>query len=542
MLWWDPDERIAWELEQLSGKGYEFQPPLVRTLPFTLVVDADIGGERQRLEVDFPELYPYFRFEVRAPHLSLPHHQHLLSKNLCLMPRGTEHWDMSKSLAWYLDTQLPKVVAAGRATESGPTTALEEPQAEPVTDYYTYRDNAMILIDGAWTLPADFVSGRLQVLSDQRVERTDPLRGTVMHVTTGNGDTVLTAPPHLQRGGEVVRGHIVQLQEPILEANPADLRARIKQEYFSGEQEERTSILALVMPEEHGWRDRSGQGWLFIVTEKNKGSYYARAGRAGATDLHARAPELNLSSATIAVFGLGCLGGISTIEFAKAGAGEVRFLDHDYLDPGTALRWYLGLQAVGVLKAHLIADFVKKHYPLTKPVPYEHRLGSFDNDRQTVEAIADGASLIYDATAEPGVSYFLAELARHRNLPFVHVSGTQGGWGGIVARLTPTTGCWYCFKAAEKAQQILPAPADPSGNIQPTGCANPTFTGAGFDLTTIAMTGVRTAVATLSEPYPNQPWDVMVIALRDEHGAMIPPRFSTYLLPKDPACVTCGSA
>src|SRR5688572_17266816 len=113
MLWWNPDERISWEFEQLKRGGYEFQPPLLRELPFTLLVDADIGGARTTLAVDFPEFYPYFRFEVRAPQLSLPHHQHQLGKNLCLMPRGTEHWDLSKSLAWYLDTQLPKVVAAG---------------------------------------------------------------------------------------------------------------------------------------------------------------------------------------------------------------------------------------------------------------------------------------------------------------------------------------------------------------------------------------------------------------------------------------------
>src|SRR4051794_37513447 len=108
MLWWSPEERIVWELEQLSAGGYEFQQPLVTAPPLTLFVYASIGGERHQLEVDFPELFPYFRFEVRAPTLSLSHHQHPFGKNLCLMPRGTEHWDISKSLAWYLDVQLPK--------------------------------------------------------------------------------------------------------------------------------------------------------------------------------------------------------------------------------------------------------------------------------------------------------------------------------------------------------------------------------------------------------------------------------------------------
>src|ERR1043165_7671487 len=86
-----------------------------------------------------PPLYTYVRFEVRAPTLTLPHHQHLLGKNLCLMPRATEHWDMSKSVAWYLDTQLPKVIAAGAATDTSDAAALEEEeQAEPITDYFVY--------------------------------------------------------------------------------------------------------------------------------------------------------------------------------------------------------------------------------------------------------------------------------------------------------------------------------------------------------------------------------------------------------------------
>lgn len=543
MLWWDPNERIAWELAQLAEHGYEFQPPLRITLPFTIVVDADVGGERHALEVDFPPLYPYFRFELRAPTLTLPHHQHLLSKNLCLMPRGTDHWDMSNSLAWYLDTQLPKVIAAGTATDTSEAAALEEEQAEPVTDYFVYRNDAMLLIDGSWRLPDDFVTGTIVAFCDRRQERTDPLRGTIMKVFDCNGSAVFEAPAHLDRGGDVVRGYIVKLQDPVIEENPANLHARLKNDFFPGEAEERTSILAVIMPEEHARRDASGQGWLFIVTDKKYGSYFARAGRAGSLDLRARAPELaGLPASTIALFGLGCIGGISAVEFAKAGTGALRMLDHDYLDSGTLLRWYLGLPNAGLAKAPLLAMFLKKNYPLTTATAHQHALGRFGEDEAILNHMTAGTSLIYDAAAEPGVSYFLAELARHRGIAFVHVSATNGGWGGLIVRLTTNTGCWYCFKAAQDRHDIPDPPEDKSVRLQPQGCADPTFTGANFDLATIALDGVRTGIASLNSTYPSQSWDVMVVALRDEHGALIPPRFDTYALPKDPTCPMCGSA
>jgi molybdopterin/thiamine biosynthesis adenylyltransferase len=539
MRWWDRDARIRWELDELTRAGFTYESPANTEGAFTLVVCAGIDGEQHRLEIDFPDLYPYFRFEVRAPSLTLDHHQHPFGKNLCLMPRPTEHWEMSRSLASYLIEQLPKAVHAGQA--AGATTE-EVPQAEPVTNYFQYWDNAIVLIDGDWHLPDSFTAGRIMVSADWRETKNDPLRGVVAEIRTLGNEVLYTMPDHFQRRSHTIEGHIVKLNAPLLEEHPATFQSRIRSEYLRNERTfGRTSILAVIMPEEHAWRDRTGQGWLFIVGEKGKGYYFARAGRAGRNDLRARAPELHaVAEKTIALFGLGCLGGISAIELAKAGPRELRTLDHDYLEPGTLLRWYLGLPAAGLLKSSVISDFINQHYPLTKAVPYKYRLGG-NIDQRVIKEMTAGASLIYDATAEPGVNYFLAEFARHHGLPYVHVSGTQGGWGGSVVRLNENTGCWYCLELAKTHGRIPPPPADVNGAVQPKGCGDPTFTGAGFDLATIALTGVRTAIASLGTGYPTQAWDVTVISLRDASGALITPRFDGFLLPKDPTCPACGS-
>jgi molybdopterin/thiamine biosynthesis adenylyltransferase len=247
----------------------------------------------------------------------------------------------------------------------------------------------------------------------------------------------------------------------------------------------------------------------------------------------------------VAHFGLGCIGAVSAVEFAKAGVAGLRLLDHDVVDAGTVLRWYLGLPYAGHGKTDIITNFLRVHYPLVSVVGYPARIGTTPNEREILSKMVDGASIVYDATAEPGVSYFLSELARHDGISYIGVSGTQGGWGGVVARLRPgATGCGYCLERAKMEGRIPAAPADPSGAIQPAGCDDPTFTGAGFDLATVALTGVRTAVATLvggEDGYPAAPNDVTVIALRGEGGKLIQPTFTGIDLVPYPDCPVCGS-
>ncbi|MGK2860240.1 MAG: ThiF family adenylyltransferase [Thermoanaerobaculia bacterium] len=547
MQWLHRSERIAWELEQLLAGGFDFEEPTITDEVVTLAVFVGIEGERHRLEVDFFELFPYFRFEVRAPTLSLDHHQHPFGKNLCLIPRGTRHWEVARSVAAALREQLPKVLATGRTAPDGNALQDEDRQAEPVTTYFPSAPDSAVFFDGGWKLPPDFTIGRLTLTRDPG-SRQSPFRGVVAEVLTRQNEALFTAPPHLSRAGDRVEGYVVRLASPILEPDASVLFARVRREYLHGLREpSKLFVVAVVVPEEDGWRMTGGQGWLFIVIERGCEPYFARPARAGVEDLYARAPELaGLRNETIAHFGLGCIGAPSAVEFAKAGIGALRILDHDVVETGTALRWPLGLPVVGGRKTEIISNFLKSHYPLTRVSSYVARLGSTRGERRALEGMLDGASLVYDAIAEPGASYFLADLARHHGIPYVGVSGTPGGWGGNVARLRPDggTGCWYCLERAKDEGLVPAAPADPVGMIQPAGCEDPTFTGAGFDLLMIALAGVRTAVATLVEGaqgYPASPSDITVIAFRDAKGGLIQPQFIGFDLHPYPDCPACGS-
>jgi len=278
----------------------------------------------------------------------------------------------------------------------------------------------------------------------------------------------------------------------------------------------------------------------------------AKAFYASPEALALRIPEMRaLREKTIAVFGLGCLGAPSVLEFARAGVKCVRLVDYDIVDPATAVRWPIGFTATGHKKTMVLQDFVHRNYPYTTCGVFDLKVGAVRevrserrSDQDWIEEITKDAHLIYDATAELGVQHFLTDCTWSRRIPYVGLSGTLGGWGGKVFRVRPWkgTGCWYCYRIACDKGDIPEPPSAPEhqGMIQPTGCADPTFTGAGFDMLEIAMTGVRMAVSTLCEDiagaYPPTDWDIVHIRLRAENGLLIPPSFDTYETKPHPEC------
>jgi hypothetical protein len=165
---------------------------------------------------------------------------------------------------------------------------------------------------------------------------------------------------------------------------------------------------------------------------------------------------------------------------------------------------------------------------------YYHRIGNIsdsgESEIEVLDKLLESVDLIYDASAEVGVHHLLSALAAERRKPYLLAWATPGAWGGLVARIVPgkTEGCWNCLQWARADGTISNPPADPAGDVQPTGCADPTFTGTSFDLQQVALGAIRLAVATLTsgeaKAYPDFDWDVAVISLRAPDGQVIAPR------------------
>ena len=311
-------------------------------------------------------------------------------------------------------------------------------------------------------------------------------------------------------------------------------------------------IVGLVFPEEVTWRNHR-DGWLFVAHRKAAGKTkktraearveLVRADRAGPNDLAVRSPEFTiLSGKALALFGLGAIGSPSAVGFAKAGMGELRLVDDDIVEPGTVVRWELGLDAAGLYKAPTLAGYIERNWPYTEAKPFVWRVGSplhehIDELDAMNQALQD-VDLIYDATAELGIQYLLASIAGEHQLPYVAVSATAGGWGGLILRIHPqlTRACWICHRLHLQDGSIPRPPADPNGYIQPTGCAETTFVGSALDLEEVALQGVRTTVETLVEPDPQEWWDIAIGTFRSDSGRPVTPNWRTFKLVRHPRC------
>ncbi|MFZ2170237.1 MAG: hypothetical protein WAW61_11440, partial [Methylococcaceae bacterium] len=160
--------------------------------------------------------------------------------------------------------------------------------------------------------------------------------------------------------------------------------------------------------------------------------------------------------------------------------------------------------------------------------------------------VSEQVDLIIDASASHRVSHFLADIAQELGKPYLWLTTTHGASGGVVGRIIPgkTDGCWHCFQH-RLADGSIRLPADTGGEeIQPGGCSQPTFIGAGIDSDEIALLAARLAIATLSrgEPngYPDFSWDVSIADMQ-RAGQSIVPDWTPYTLETSTTCTACNS-
>jgi molybdopterin/thiamine biosynthesis adenylyltransferase len=549
-----------------------------------LQIDAavEVDGETIDVEIVYPDYYPFVRFEVYAPTLELPRHQNPFEKNLCLIARATDNWQVDDTAADFLAKRLPMVLEAGRAP-AGTSSVPEEPQGEPMSSYYPSLAGAMILIDSAWRIPPDVDRGWLKIVLAHppvRVESSGGhdapvVHGAVAQIMDGNYTVLAEADPALLAAIDTpvaVRARWLRMNPPprfTAEARAyGEIGDSFNQAWGGGPVANRydrysLGISAILFSEELA-EATTGDGWLFHVQVAARGtkdrslSYLARAGRAGRGDLAARIPELaGLRDKTILVVGVGGIGAPTALELARAGVGELRLIDSDYIDPGTSVRYPFGLASAGMPKVKALEEWVRRNLPYTEVRAYDARIGHWRRnpvlrpEQELWAEVLDGIDLVVDATAERGLHYLVANLARRHGVPYIEAATRKGAWGGVIARIGPDAAapCWLCYQHAleERTEQDPPiAPsADPEGDTQPAGCADPTFAGAGFDLTAYAVALTRLIAGTLLDveegAYPSPPWDVAIYNLRDGAGILDTPTWQTWSLEPHPECPHHGS-
>lgn len=584
--WWvDRPGTLHEELQALERAGITFHVREDLKAQGILQIEAtvEVNGETIEVEVVYPDFFPYVRFEVFAPNLDLPRHQNPFLKNLCLIARATENWNIDDTAAGFLIKRLPMVLAAARAP-IGESPVPEVPQGEPMSAYYGGTDGAMLLIDSAWSIPDEHERGWLKVALDPSPVGTASgggidapvLRGVVVEVQGAGHDVLARADDPLVGTichPVIVTGRWVRIDPPPTIGPPPDGLNDLASQIDSAWGGAGTKVsygrdkmeLAGVVFREEVAEGVFGDGWIFRIRTFGRGrlanqhvSYLARAGRAGRDDLASRTPELlGLRDKTALIVGLGGVGTPAAIELARAGIYRLRLVDPDFVDPGTAVRYPLGMASAGQPKVHAIAEWIGRNLPYTIVEPYTDRIGNSrrnPGERSEIEVwdelLAD-VDIVVDATAEVGFHYLISDLARARGIPYAEAATRTGAWGGVLARISGDAGapCWLCYQFfLEDLRSATPpiAPsADPAGMKQPLGCADPTFTGAGFDVAEYGLALARLVAGTLLEDsegaYPSPGWDVAIYNLRDESGAMTAHTWQTWPLEIHAKCPKHGS-
>jgi len=258
-----------------------------------------------------------------------------------------------------------------------------------------------------------------------------------------------------------------------------------------------------------------------------------------------RAPFLaHLKDKRVLIVGLGSLGSPVAMQLARAGVGTLQLLDSDFLQAGNTVRWAYGLEYVGYSKASALALRLRTDYPYTRVLAERCRIGIDEGDYDRVRSMILEADLVVDASASHPLSNFLSDLCWELNIPYVWLTTTPGARTGVVGRVVSNEdSCWRCYLRAMTDGRVRTPPVTNESEVQPGGCSQPTFVGAGVDSDEIALLASRLALATLSRDvpggYPDFDWNVAVVDVISD-GSSIAPRWTTDPVAPHPDCTVCA--
>lgn len=583
------------ELESLTSRGIQFQKNKEslkdNRLHLNCIIprgtfNLDDLEEDLLIDIEFPDNYPFFRPEVILKNHSLPRHQHPSRKNLCLIPRPTQFWQVV-SIGEFLETRLPLVLSKGEITDQTEIALDPEEQAEPVSEYYINQPKLSVISNRppffSRPLPAD--QEELEVLEHGFVE--------LLYPDTSHTIDLLIDPDNLEKSLERQLNiiakrwldsesksidedfpfqhkshHTKKTRWYLLNRFPSFIDERKGLEKFyqhlsknniplpknmkiKTKDVELEYLIGLIFPEEVA-KGKIGWGWMFLsqCQRRSNGRNFPQHVQLNIPvqsiadeDVQLRIPDsAGFQEKTISIIGLGTLGAISALEIAKNGVKKLILMDFDRVDTTSNVRWPLGYKYVGQQKVVALKNFILENFPKVEVEIHIHKIGSiqdlFRNENKKIEQFLN-TDFVYDSSAEEGVNHFLSGLCRKKDLPYITVEGRRGVWGGIISRVLPVQdkGCWMCLQHALFDGTITPPPEDSKGGIQAKGCGDISFTGSSFDMYNISLASVKLLAQTLNGVDPG--YDVGVLSMVDEKENPILPKWDSHNLEIHPNCPYC---
>lgn len=316
------------------------------------------------------------------------------------------------------------------------------------------------------------------------------------------------------------------------------------------------ALLGFVFPDEGPQRGAFHDAWLFLLLHPGGQMEAPRPIALRGEQAWIRQPDLSaIGPKSVAVLGVGALGSQIAALLARAGVARFVLVDHDVLTAGNRVRHELDLADVGRLKTAALADRLRRINPWCQVEERPQRLGGIGAtvlgkvqaaDDQLAARLVD-ADLIVNASGDSVAGFHCARLARGAGSTVLHTWVGPGAWGAriLIQRDGESpSGCTEClahWQAGNGGVEVPPLPEDPDPlEVLDGGCADPSFTGPGFELTGAASAAARVAVQLLGAGagYPPADFDLLTLGFRDLASAR--PEGRGTRLPPHPDCSICG--
>lgn len=158
------------------------------------------------------------------------------------------------------------------------------------------------------------------------------------------------------------------------------------------------------------------------------------------------AGQRKLAAATVLIVGVGALGASLAQHMVRAGVGEVRLVDRDFVEPSNLQRQMLFDEedAIAVLpKAAAAANKLRK---INSSVTVSAAVA--DVNASNIESLARGVNLVLDGTDNAATRLLLSDICFKQDIPFIY--GGVAGAQGMQAVLIPgNTSCLRCLIGSE---------------------------------------------------------------------------------------------
>jgi len=156
--------------------------------------------------------------------------------------------------------------------------------------------------------------------------------------------------------------------------------------------------------------------------------------------------QKKLAEASVAVVGVGGLGGVSSLYLTLAGIGNMKIIDFDVVDPHNLHRQILYTpQDTGASKVQVAAQQLRRHNPLVEVQAASEKLCEAN-----AEKLLEDVDVVVDALDNMQSRHIVNRACVKLGVPYVF-GAAVGVEGNVSVFYPPKTGCLECLMPSSQA-------------------------------------------------------------------------------------------